>query len=161
MFRSLLYGHPQGSSFVLSALQLLRLFASSSCLFGMWLYVVYVCVCARCTCLWDVWSADALYRLFYYSKSALHVSGNVFAHHQEHLTVFTVSGSVYRGIALPFLDHGTRRGWGVSVTLRPLFTSGKDPVPIVQEAGWVPGSVWRGTENLAHHWDSIPRPSSP
>jgi hypothetical protein len=45
MFRSLLYDHPQESSFVLSALPLLRLFASSSCLFGMWLYVVYVCVC--------------------------------------------------------------------------------------------------------------------
>jgi hypothetical protein len=30
---------------------------------------------------------DALYRLIYYSKSALHVSGDVFAHHQEHLTV--------------------------------------------------------------------------
>jgi hypothetical protein len=40
MFRSLLYDHPQGSSFVLSALPLFRLFASSSCLFGMWLYVV-------------------------------------------------------------------------------------------------------------------------
>jgi hypothetical protein len=62
IFLSLLYDHPQGSSFVLSALPLLRLFASSSCLFGMWLYVVYaracvcVCVCARCTCLWDVLS---------------------------------------------------------------------------------------------------------
>jgi hypothetical protein len=37
----------------------------------------------------------ALYRLIYYSKSALHVSGDNFAHHQEHLTVFTVSGSVH------------------------------------------------------------------
>ena len=37
---------------------------------------------------------DALYRLIYYSKSALHVSGDVFAHDQEHLTVFTVSGGV-------------------------------------------------------------------
>jgi hypothetical protein len=54
-----------------------------------------------------------------------------------------------RGIALPFLDHGTRRGWGVSVTTRPLFTPGKDPVPIVQEAGWVPKPVWKGAENLA------------
>jgi len=24
---------------------------------------------------------------------------------------------------------------------RPLFTTGKDPVPIVQEAGWAPGPV--------------------
>ena len=41
-----------------------------------------------------------------------------------------------RGIALLFLDHGTRRGLGVSVTPRPLFTPGKDPVPILQKAGW-------------------------
>jgi hypothetical protein len=54
-----------------------------------------------------------------------------------------------RGITLPFHDHGTRRGRGVSVTPRPLFTPGKDPVPIVQEAGWSPGSVWTGAENLA------------
>ena len=49
-----------------------------------------------------------------------------------------------RGIALPFHDHGTRRRWGVSVTPQPLFTPGKDPVPIVQEAGWAPGPVWTG-----------------
>jgi hypothetical protein len=27
---------------------------------------------------------------------------------------------------------------------------GKDPVHIVQEAGWAPGSVWTGVENFAH-----------
>jgi len=54
-----------------------------------------------------------------------------------------------RGIALLFHDHGTTRGWGVSITPRPLFTPGKDPVPIVQEAGWAPGPVWTGVENLA------------
>jgi hypothetical protein len=37
----------------------------------------------------------ALYRLISYSKSALHVLGDVFAYRQEHLTVFTVSGSVH------------------------------------------------------------------
>ena len=26
---------------------------------------------------------------------------------------------------------------------------GKDPVLIVQEAGWAPGPVWKGAENLA------------
>jgi hypothetical protein len=31
---------------------------------------------------------------------------------------------------------------------QPLFTPGKDPVPIVQEAGWVPEMVWTGAENL-------------
>jgi hypothetical protein len=48
-----------------------------------------------------------------------------------------------------FLDLGTRRGWGVSVTPRPYFTPDKDPVPIVQEAVWTPGPVWIGAENLA------------
>ena len=54
-----------------------------------------------------------------------------------------------RGTALLFLDHGTRRGWLASVTPRPLFTPGKDPVPIFQEAGWAPGPVWTGAENFA------------
>ena len=54
-----------------------------------------------------------------------------------------------RCIALPFHDHGTKRGWWISDTPRPLFTPGKDPIPIVQEAGWVPGPVWTGAKNLA------------
>jgi hypothetical protein len=29
------------------------------------------------------------------------------------------------------------------------FTPGKDPVPIVQEAGWAPGPVGTGAENFA------------
>jgi len=37
----------------------------------------------------------------------------------------------------------------VSVTSRPFFTLGKDPIPIVQEAGWAPGPVWTDAENLA------------
>ena len=41
------------------------------------------------------------YRLIYYSNSALHVPGDVFAHHQEHLTVFTVSGSVHPSCRQP------------------------------------------------------------
>ena len=32
----------------------------------------------------------------------------------------------------------------VSSTPRPHFTPGKDPVPILQEAGWAPGPVWTG-----------------
>ena len=67
-----------------------------------------------------------------------------------------------RGIALLFhVTNGTRRGWGVSVTPRPLFTPRKDPVPIVQEAGWALGPVWIGTENFTLHRGSIPGPSSP
>jgi hypothetical protein len=38
-------------------------------------------------------------------------------------------------------------GWSTPRTGR--FTPGKEPVPIVQEAGWAPGPVWTGKENLA------------
>ena len=34
-------------------------------------------------------------------------------------------------------------------------TSGKDPVTIVQEAGWAPGPVWTGRKSRPHR-DSIP-----
>jgi len=40
-------------------------------------------------------------------------------------------------------------GWVVNVTPRSLFTPGKDPVPIVQEASWDPEPVWTGARNLA------------
>ena len=61
-----------------------------------------------------------------------------------------------RGIALPFHDHGTRRGWVVSVTSRPLFNPGKDPVPIVQEAGFDPRAGLDRCGKSRPHWDSIP-----
>jgi hypothetical protein len=54
-----------------------------------------------------------------------------------------------RGRVLPFMTKGTRRGWRVSAKPQPLFTPRKDPVPIVQEAGWAPGPVWTCAENLA------------
>jgi len=38
--------------------------------------------------------------LIYYSKSAVHISGDVFPHRQEHLTVFTVSGGVHSSCCL-------------------------------------------------------------
>jgi hypothetical protein len=48
---------------------------------------------------------------------------------------------VDRGIALPFRDLCTRRG-GWSASRPGRFTPEKDPVPVVQEAGWAPGPVW-------------------
>ena len=61
---------------------------------------------------------------------------------------------VGRGIALLFHDRGTRRGWVVSNTPWLHLTPGKDPVPILQEAGWAPGSVWTGGKSRPHR-DSI------
>jgi hypothetical protein len=66
-----------------------------------------------------------------------------------------VAQRVGRGIALLFHDRGTRRGWVVSNTPRPYFTRGKDTVPILQEAGWAPGTVWMGGNSRPHR-DSIP-----
>ena len=43
----------------------------------------------------------------------------------------------------------------VSSTPRPHFTPGKDPVSILQEAGWAPGPVWMGGKSRLHR-DSIP-----
>jgi len=43
--------------------------------------------------------------------------------------------------------------WSAS-TPRPHFTPGKDPVPIVQEAGWAPGPFWTGGKSRSHR-DSI------
>ena len=73
-------------------------------IYNIYIYIIYTHIYI-CT-IWRSWiratwynyennQQDALYRLIYYSKSALHVSDNVFGHHQEHLTVFTVSGSVH------------------------------------------------------------------
>jgi hypothetical protein len=42
----------------------------------------------------------------------------------------------------------------VSSTTQPHFTPGKDPVPILQEAGWAPGPVWMGGKSHPHR-DSI------
>ena len=45
-----------------------------------------------------------------------------------------------------FFNLGTR--WDERSTPRPdRFTPEKEPVPIVQEAGWAPGPVWTGAEN--------------
>ena len=43
----------------------------------------------------------------------------------------------------------------VSSTPRPHFTPGKEPVPILQEAGWAPGPVWKGGKSRPHR-NSIP-----
>ena len=66
-----------------------------------------------------------------------------------------VAQRVGRGIALLFHDRGIRRGWVVSSMPRPHFTPGKDPIPILQEAGWAPGLVWMGGKSRPHR-DLIP-----
>ena len=80
---------------------------------------------------------------------------------EDHLPYWTrrdnkvTKGDRVEGIALLFHHRGTIRGWVVSSTPRPQFTPGKGQVPIVQEAGWAPGSVWTGGKSRPHR-DSIP-----
>jgi hypothetical protein len=62
-------------------------------------------------------------------------------------------------MAILFLDLGTGRGWVVSTTPRPLYPR-KDPVPIVQEAGWAPGPVWTSGKSPARS-QLLYRPSYP
>jgi len=71
-----------------------------------------------------------------------------------------VAQRVGSGIALLFRDRGTRRGWVVSSTPRPHFTPGKDPVLILQEAGWAPGPVGTGGKSRPHR-NSIPDRPAP
>jgi len=58
-----------------------------------------------------------------------------------------VAQSVGRGIALLFQDRGTRRGWVVSSTPRPHFTSRKTQYPFYRRLGGVYGRSGRA-ENL-------------
>jgi len=54
-----------------------------------------------------------------------------------------------RGITPLFFNLGARWGWVVNVMPWPIYPRERDLVPIVSEAGWAPGLVWTGTENLA------------
>ena len=61
-----------------------------------------------------------------------------------------VAHRVGRVIVLLFDDCGTRRGeWSAARPGRTL-PLGKDPVPILQEAGWGPGQVWRRGKPRPH-----------
>jgi hypothetical protein len=44
---------------------------------------------------------------------------------------------------------GPRRGWVDNATLRTLSAGKETRLTILEEAGWAPGPVWTGEENLA------------
>jgi hypothetical protein len=44
-----------------------------------------------------------------------------------------------RGIALPIINFGARRGWVVSATPQLLYPLERDPVHILHVAGWASG----------------------
>jgi hypothetical protein len=52
-------------------------------------------------------------------------------------------------------------GWVVNDTPQPLYFRDRDLLSMVQKAEWAPGPFWKGAENLAPQWDSIPGPAGP
>jgi hypothetical protein len=56
-----------------------------------------------------------------------------------------------RGVEVQLYSFSTsaQGGGGWSAPRPGRFNPGKDPVPIVQEAGWAPGTVWTCAKNLA------------
>ena len=57
-----------------------------------------------------------LYTIIYYSLAALHVSSDIFAHHQEHLNCITASG-------ITRVCHCRLESWECSNTPMPLMMS--------------------------------------
>jgi len=47
----------------------------------------------------------------------------------------------------------------VSSMPRPHFTSGEEPVPILQETGWAPGTVWTGGKSRPRRDSITDRPA--
>ena len=104
-------------------------------------------------------SHQSLYNVQFFCESYKQPSCNVMVGRFSPFLQAMKALRVSRVIAVLFLgsQHQMRVGGLALATSTP----GKDPVPIVQEAGWAQGLVWTGAENLAPHRDSIPRPSSP
>ena len=71
------------------------------------------------------------------ARPSFRSKGKVKRTHVQALTLCTgrTAHRGSRGIALPFHDHGTRRGRGVSVTPRMFFTPGKTGYPFYWRLG--------------------------
>jgi len=66
-----------------------------------------------------------------------------------------------RGKALLCHDMALEGGEGSASRPGHSLPPGKDPVPIVQEAGWAPGPIWTSAENLASPPGFDPRTVQP
>jgi len=132
-------------------------------LFIIYLYIMYVCMYVWmyvCMCVYYVCIYVCMYVCIYVCVCT-YVCMYVCVYNTCRINVKWsryrpgVAQRVGRGIALLFHDRGTRRGWVVSRTPRPHFTPRKDPVPILQEAGWATEPVWTGGKSRPHR-NSIP-----
>ena len=127
------------------SVQLLRLCTATEALYIYWGSVQLLRLCTATEDVYSHWGSVQLLRLCTATEAVYSHWGSV---QLLRLCTGRTTHREIRGVPLLFLYHGTRRGWGVRFTPRPLFTPGNDPVPIVQGAGWAPGPVWTGAENL-------------
>ena len=65
-----------------------------------------------------------------------------------------------RGLAVIFHGHGTRRGWGISVTPRPLFTPGKTRYPLYRRLSGPQGRSVQ-VRKISHSQEFDPRTVQP
>jgi hypothetical protein len=59
------------------------------------------------------------------------------------------AGTEEKGYSSTHTRPGARSGWVVRATPRTLYPHERDPVPIIQKAGWVSGPGRKGPEDLA------------
>jgi hypothetical protein len=82
----------------------------------------------------------------YHPEQQMH---NIYVYKKQSCYRSELAYRMDRGIAqYPFVTSAQEEG-GWSAPRPGRFTPGKYPVPIVQEAGWTPGSVWTCVKNLA------------
>ena len=90
-----------------------------------------------CPYVWrfDIWTTASLFLIILLSDLCL--CKRVKCNFVQPLRLFTgrTAHRGSRGIALLLLDHGTRRGWGFSITPRPLLTPGKTRYPLCSRLG--------------------------
>jgi hypothetical protein len=87
-----------------------------------------------------------------YNAWSIRVAGTQFIKNNMSLTatpVFALQCRI-RKVHHRTAHEGCTWGWVVSATPWLLYSRERDGLPIVQEAEWIPESVWIGAENLSH-----------
>ena len=98
------------------------------------LFMNCFCYCWYIFTAHDIQTNTQLNCTYKYTYKALPITGHECPEGQQMYLYSSLNlGAVWGGWSAP--------RWG-------RFTPGKDPIPIVQEAGWAPGSVWTDAENL-------------
>ena len=106
-------------------LQFERQFVHRTTEFCTWQYKGVAILTFMCPCIVTIirnWRPTRcnFFGLFICTQSALHVSGDVFTHHQEHLTVFTTSDTVHQCCCRPVSWTTSNSTWNISEALNTI-----------------------------------------